>query len=46
MSIFGLLDGDGREIHYRSGFGKGHLGKGGLDMEASSHDSALAEELR
>ena len=31
-----LLDGCGREIRYRSEFGKGHLEKGGLDMEASS----------
>ena len=31
MSISGLLDGGGREILHRSGFGKGHLGEGGLD---------------
>ena len=46
MSISGLLDGDRRKICYRSGFGKGHLGKSGLDTKASSHGSELAEELR
>ena len=33
-------------ICYRSVFGKGHLGKGGLDTKASSHGLELAEELR
>ena len=46
MSISGLLDRGGREIRYRSEFGKGHLEKGGLDTETSSHGSELAEELR
>ena len=41
MSIFGLLDGGGREILHWFGFGKGNLGKGGLDTEASSHGSEL-----
>ena len=36
---------NGREIRYRSEFGKGHLGKSGLDTEASSHDSESVEEL-
>ena len=45
MSIFGLLDEGGKEICYRFGFGKGHLEKGGLDTEASSHGSEPAEEL-
>ena len=45
MSIPGLLDGGGIEILYRSGFGKGHLGKGGLDTEGSSHGSEPTEEL-
>ena len=39
MSISGLLDEGGREIRYRSGFGKGHLEKDGLDTETSSHSS-------
>ena len=46
MLISSLLDGGGREIRYRSGFGKGHLGKGGLDTKASSHGSELEKELR
>ena len=46
MSISGLLDGGGIEICYRSRFGKGHLEKGGLDTEASSHGLEPAEELR
>ena len=46
MSISGVLDKGGREIRYRFGFGKGHLGKGGLDMEASSHGLEPVEELR
>ena len=46
MSISGLLDGGGREILHRSGFGKGHLGEGGLDTEASSYDLEPTEELR
>ena len=46
MSISGLLDGGGREIRYRPGFGKGHLGKDGLDTETSSHNSELTEKLR
>ena len=37
MSIFSLLDRGGRETLYGSGFSKGHLGKGGLDTEASPH---------
>ena len=31
-----LLDGGGREILRRFGFGKGHLEEGGLDTKASS----------
>ena len=46
MSISDLLDEGGKEIRYRSGFGKGHLGKGGLDTKASSHGSEPVEELR
>ena len=46
MSIFGLLDRGRREICYRSRFGEGHLKKGGLYTEASSHDLEPAEELR
>ena len=45
MSISGLLDEGGREIHYRFGFGKGHLEKGELDTEVSSHGLESAEEL-
>ena len=45
MSISGILDGGGREIRYRFGFGKGHLEKCGLDIETSSHNSEPAEEL-
>ena len=37
MSISNLFYGRGREIRYRSEFGTGHVGKGGLSMEASSH---------
>ena len=44
MSIFGLLDEGGREILYRSGFGKGNLGEGGLDKKAS-HGLEPIEEL-
>ena len=43
MSISGLLDGGEREIRYRFALGKGHLEKGGLDMEASSHGSEPTE---
>ena len=46
MSISGLLDGGGKEIRYRSGFGNGHLEKCGLDTEASSHVSELVKKLR
>ena len=46
MSISNLLDEGGREICYRSGFGKGHLGKGGHDTKVSSHGSKPIEELR
>ena len=45
MSISGLLDGCGREIRYRSGFGKGHLEKYGLDRETSSHGSEPTKKL-
>ena len=45
MLIFGLLDGGGSKILHRFGFGKGHLGEGGLDTEASSHDSEPIEKL-
>ena len=46
MSIYDLLDGGAREIRYRSEFFKGHLRKGGLDIEASSHGYEPVEELR
>ena len=46
MLISGLLDEDGREIRYSFGFGKGHIGKDGLDTESSSHGLELTEELR
>ena len=46
MSISYLLDRGGREIVHRPGFGNGHLRECGLDMEASSHNSELTEELR
>ena len=46
MSISGLLDEGWREIRYRFGFGKGHIGKGRLDTEASSHNLEPVEELR
>ena len=40
MSISSLLDGGGREICYRSEFGKGHLRNGGLDTKVSSRGYA------
>ena len=46
MSLSSLLDGDGKDILHRSGFGKGHLGEGGLDMKASSHGLELTKKLR
>ena len=46
MSISGLLDGGGREIRYKSKFGKGHLRKDGLDTKKSSHGLKPTEELR
>ena len=45
MSISSLLDGGGKEIHYRSGFGKGHHEKGGLDTEVSFYGLEPVEEL-
>ena len=45
VDLCGLLDGGRREIRYRFGFGKGHLEKGGLETEASSHCLEQAEEL-
>ena len=45
MLISGLLNEGGRQILYKSGFGKGHLEKGGLDTKASSHGSEPAKKL-
>ena len=46
MLISDLLDGGGREILHRSGFGKGNLEEGRLDMKASSYASKPTKELR